>query len=437
MELSKHNIYSAVHGTNDVHFIVNLLSGNADLLSTAEMNSLLNGDAADNPDFIPKGYIVDPVSEEKEFRRQYLNFLDTRDTDEVQLFYVPSYACNFGCSYCYQTGYTQVPKDNGMQAAGEFFRYINSCFVNRKKYITLFGGEPLPGGKHSIEYVKNFVGLCNNYQLPLAIVTNGYALAEYLPVLTQADIREIQITLDGPEDIHNQRRPLKGGGKTFNKIAGGIDAALKAGLPVNLRVVLDRENIGSLPKLAEYAISQGWTRSPLFKTQLGRNYELHYCQSQQSRLYSRIDLYRDLYHLILQHPQLTEFHKPSFSVSKFLFENGELPSPLFDSCPGCKTEWAFDYTGKIYACTATVGKPGEAVGEFFPEITLNQALITSWQQRDVLAIDACKTCNLQLACGGGCASVAANSKGSINAPDCRPVKELLELGMSLYNCKVL
>src|SRR5512133_3461369 len=102
---------------------------------------------------------------------------------------------------------------------------------------------------------------------------------------------------------------------------------------------------------------------------------------------------------------MMEFHKRTFSVSKFLFENDELPDPLFDSCPGCKTEWAFDYTGKIYSCTATVGKPGEELGTFFPTVSLDKQKASCWQQRDVLSIKACSNCNLRLACGGGCASV--------------------------------
>jgi len=43
------------------------------------------------------------------------------------------------------------------------------------------------------------------------------------------------------------------------------------------------------------------------------------------------------------------------------------------------------------------------------------------------------TCNLRLACGGGCASVAMNREKKLNAPDCRPVTELLQLGISLYS----
>ncbi len=432
MELSRHNILSRIHRSDD-YFIVNVLSGNADILSPPEAARVLNNAVIDDPAYISKGYVVDPVQEDKLFRLKYLDFLDARDTDEVQLFYVPTYTCNFNCSYCYQEGYLQSSVSKNREIAGAFFDYVQANFKGRKKYITLFGGEPLLADQQTREFIVFFLGRCRELGLELAIVTNGYHLSEFVPLLANEGIREIQVTLDGPESVHNNRRPLKGGQGTFQNISRGIDHALQAGLPVNLRVVLDRENIAALPSLANYAIDKGWTGSPLFKTQLGRNYELHYCQSQQARLYSRIDLYRDLYDLILQYPHILQFHKPAYSIAKFLFENGELPPPLFDSCPGCKTEWAFDHTGKIYSCTATVGKPGEELGTFYPRVEFKREQIELWQQRDVLSIKSCTSCNLRLACGGGCTSVAFNREKKLHAPDCRPVKELLELGIALYS----
>jgi radical SAM protein with 4Fe4S-binding SPASM domain len=58
--------------------------------------------------------------------------------------------------------------------------------------------------------------------------------------------------------------------------------------------------------------------------------------------------------------------------------------------------------------------------------------IYSWQSRDITTIEKCKTCDVALACGGGCASVAKNKFGHPNNPDCRPVKELLSLGAAYY-----
>ena len=98
------------------------------------------------------------------------------------------------------------------------------------------------------------------------------------------------MTLDGTADVHDRRRPLKGGGSTFDRISTGIDRALEAGLPINLRVVVDRDNLANLPDMARYAIGKGWTTHPNLKTQLGRNYELHTCQTDRGKLLSRVDV---------------------------------------------------------------------------------------------------------------------------------------------------
>jgi uncharacterized protein len=143
-------------------------------------------------------------------------------------------------------------------------------------------------------------------------------------------------------------------------------------------------------------------------------------------------MYEKLYEFCIKYPHILEFHKPAFSITRFLWENGELPDPLFDSCTACKSEWAFDYTGNIYSCTATVGKEDESLGTFYPEVKLNTDIVAQWQLRDVTEIPECKDCNLQLVCGGGCGSVAKNRTGKICSPDCRPISELLELGFSAY-----
>jgi uncharacterized protein len=272
----------------------------------------------------------------------------------------------------------------------------------------------------------------NKSNLEVCIVTNGYSLVEYIDILKTAQIREIQVTLDGKGSVHDARRFLKGGGATFDKIVNGIDACLQNGLPVNLRMVIDKENIAGLPEMAQFAIDKGWTRNELFRTQLGRNYELHHCQTTSEKLFSRISLYETIYQQVEQHPYILEFYKPAYSISKFLAENGSLPDPLFDACPACKTEWAFDYTGQVYSCTATVGKEGESLGTFYHEVTRKEELITVWENRDVTNIAGCDNCNMQLVCGGGCGSVAKNRTGSVCSTDCRPVKELLELGFSAY-----
>ena len=431
MVLSKHNITGRLKGS-ERSFIINPLSRSADLLSPEKAREITSGSFSDPQELAQKGYLVDPGEETRRYRAAYLDFLDSRDRGQTQLFFVPWYSCNFACPYCYQEGYAPHPGALGDDVIEAFFLYVEKEFAGRPAYLTLFGGEPLLPGDAARKSIRKSLQGAAARNLAVAVVTNGYTLSDYLDTLQVAPIREIQITLDGVGAVHDHRRPLRGGLPTFQPIVHGIEETLRRGIPVNLRVVLDRENIEGLPELARFARDQGWTANPLFKTQLGRNYELHTCQADSSRLYGRVELYEKLYEMVGAHPEILELHKPAFSLAKFLWENGELPEPLFDSCPGCKTEWAFDFTGRIYSCTATVGKDGEELGTFYPVVNRRDELIEEWQERDVTVIPACRDCSLQLACGGGCAAVAKNRDRKLNAPDCRPVRELLEMGISLY-----
>ncbi len=438
MNFSKHNIISKIKDS-DNYFIVNPLVGEADIMSESQhskLMALVNGQSIDDEAFVSelvaKKYSIEKSEEDKLFKKKYLTFLDERETDEVQIFFVPNYVCNFACTYCYQDEYANPNKMATKEIVDAFFSYIATAFLGRRKYITVFGGEPLMGGENQRALLTHLIQKSNDAQIDLCFVTNGYTLTTYLPLLKTARIREIQITLDGTASVHDKRRFLKGGGETFNQISEGIDGCLNEEISVNLRMVIDKENIAELPKLAQYAIDRGWTQSRFFKTQIGRNYELHHCQSERNRLFDRLSLYQTMYELIKEQPHIVEFYKPAYSISKFLWENGDMPQPLFDSCPACKTEWAFDYSGQIFPCTATVGKDNEALGTFYPEVKLHKELSDSWEERDVTTIDQCKLCNVQLACGGGCGSVAKNSNGKICSTDCRPVTGLLELGFGYY-----
>jgi len=438
MKYSKYNIFSKIRDSEN-YFIINLLSGNADIVSIADAEKLefiRKGEKIPNHEFTreltEKGYLIEEAEESRLYRNRYLDFIDSRDKDEIQIFFVANYSCNFACIYCYQDQYSNPRQELNNDVIDAFFSYVQKEFAGRKKYITIFGGEPLLNSPKQKELITHLLKRALESKLEVSFVTNGYSLEDYSQILSTGKIREVQVTLDGTETVHNNRRFLKGGEGTFNKIVRGIDACLKNHIDINLRMVIDKENIGNLPELAQYAIDKGWTKSPYFKTQIGRNYELHHCQSAPDKLFDRVSVYESIFELTKQHPHILEFYKPAYSVAKFLSENGDLPDPLFDSCPACKTEWAFDYTGQIYSCTATVGKSDESLGSFYPTVTRNNTIIDQWEKRDITVIPECKDCSVQLACGGGCGSVAKNRTGNICSTDCRPVKELLELGFSAW-----
>ena len=90
---SKYNIFSGLRDS-DSFFILNLLTGNADILDAEEGQRVLEGKFNDRQQYIEKGYLADRDEEEKLFRKAYLDFIDQMAKSEIQHFYFTNYTCN-------------------------------------------------------------------------------------------------------------------------------------------------------------------------------------------------------------------------------------------------------------------------------------------------------------------------------------------------------
>jgi uncharacterized protein len=373
------------------------------------------------------------------FAQAFADYLGELDQTPTQLIVVPTLGCNLRCSYCYQEAFEAENAGLMDQATlGALFEYLDRFHVQEvsKPYLTLFGGEPLLDRSQNRARLTELLAGARARGLEVAVVTNGYDLTAFADLLSSGPVRELQVTLDGPELVHDARRRHLSGAGTFQRVVSGIQAALDGKIPVNLRVVVDRDNLGALVELARFVEARGWLDlgEKRFKTQVGRNYELFGCAAGQERekLLGRLELWAGYVQLARQNPELARFYRPRFHGIRHLSETGEFPPPNFDACPATKKEWAFGPDGFLYGCTATVGHPEFRLGTFAPEIWRDQAAIDRFRQRSVFTIPACAQCELAPVCGGGCAAVAWRNYRDTMAPDCRPVRELLGLGTSYY-----
>lgn len=357
----------------------------------------------------------------------------------TQLIVVPTFGCNLSCTYCYQEVFD--PQARGLVSPAvvdAFFAYVDRFHGadSPRPYLTLFGGEPLVDTPAHHDRLGRYLAGARARGLQVATVTNGYDLEAFVPALAGGAVKEVQVTIDGPQAIHDARRPHGSGRGTFERIVRGVDALVAAGVPVNLRVVADRENLPAVPALARLAEEKGWLDLPerRFKTQIGRNYELFGCASRQARgaLFDRVELWTEWTRLAEQHPVLRRFHRPRLHGARHLAETGELPVANLDACPAAKKEWAFAPDGGLYGCTATVGNPRYRLGSFHPEIVRDEAAIAPWRARSTATIPECRTCASAAICGGGCAALADAHGRGVSGPDCRPVPELLGLGARYY-----
>jgi len=387
-----------------------------------------------------RGYLyASPAEEDERLQERVPEFERALHATAPQVLLVPTYACNLACPYCYQNGIKHKNDLITKEVADAFFAHLARQFPGRKPFITLFGGEPLNWSPRQKEIIDYIVKRAAGGGYAIAAVTNGYGLAEYLDILQQAVVREIQVTLDGPRAVHNRRRPTVGGQGTYDKIMNAVAATIERGIPVNLRAVVDKSNFASLVDLAEDLDRRGWLDLPpqRFKTQIGRNYELFECYAKPQHLLDQAEHWAMFVQLAAKHPLLPKFHQPEFKGINHLVQSGELYLPSYDTCPACKTEWVFDLYGDIYSCTATTGQDAYKLGTFYPEYRLHEQEVREWQERSVLTIPQCRDCAVSLICGGGCGAVAKEKHGKIQAPDCRPIKEILTLGLEYYGDKIL
>ena len=172
MYFSKYNIFSKIKNS-DSSYIVNLLTGNADVLDADKAAEIISGNYTNIDEYLEKGYLADESAEKKLYNSKYLDFIELRDNDEIQIFFAPWYACNFECSYCYQAGYENKFNTPSKGLIDSFFRYITKEFKERKKYITLFGGEALLSGEKYNNIITYFLEQAEIANIDIALVTNG------------------------------------------------------------------------------------------------------------------------------------------------------------------------------------------------------------------------------------------------------------------------
>ena len=445
MILSKNNIIVPINNTADQEYaILNPISGSFDMMDAHDKALLSDIEAGKDVDqsfsdyLLERGYIYLTAEDEKAtVDTAFEDFNKEIAETQVQLMLIPTYGCNLACTYCYQNGidaeYALITKET----VDAFFDYAKKNFSAgpKKPFITLFGGEPLVNSPKQRTIIEYIVHRCAAEGYEMAAVTNGYDFTEYVDVLKTVKIKEIQFTLDGSRDVHNARRATANKKGTFDNVIAGIDAAVKNGFPVNLRTVVDLENIRDIVKMAEYLDAKGWLDLPpeLFKTQLGRNYELFDCYFKPQHLMTQAELWAEYSALSKDYPILKKFHRPDFKIIRHMVDTGELYMASFDTCPAAKTEWVFDLNGEIYGCTASCGRREYLLGTFYPDVTLDLAAAGKWQKRNVRNIDKCKSCQYDVICGGGCGVVAANKNGGDPlTPDCRPIGKLLETGVNHY-----
>jgi uncharacterized protein len=153
-----------------------------------------------------------------------------------QLIILPTEKCNFRCIYCYEdfvAGRMKQETILGIKALLE-----RRCADLRYLNISWFGGEPLIAKDIVLEISKYVTSLVYRYpQLHYVgdMTTNAYLLDyKTVSLLANVGVRNYQISLDGPREIHNKSRIRADGSSTYDLIWANLLAIRDSSLPVSV-----------------------------------------------------------------------------------------------------------------------------------------------------------------------------------------------------------
>lgn len=308
----------------------------------------------------------------------------------------PTMKCNFRCPYCYEKGhnYTSMSKEV-VEEVKEYFRQLQE----QTKYLMVawYGGEPLLAFDTIKELTEEAIKIFGN-QYQADMVTNGYLLSkEMISQFEDLKIRRIQITIDGPPDIHNQMRKLPSGEDTFFVILNNMKSALEIypELQITVRVNVDKSNITRVDEILAY-ISK---------------YELK----------DKIGIY------LAPIDNINNTCNPSQCFSSFEFareqikfarrnmENGynfiNIPQANLCMCGAVSSNsLVIDASGDLYKCWDDVGHKEHSIGNLKAGIVNKQNYI-KWLSYDIFTDAECTECEFLPACMGGCANHRLKNKG--------------------------
>ncbi len=334
----------------------------------------------------------------------------------------PTLACNFRCPYCFEHSQTDAAAMSPDTVDG-LLAFVARHTDVRRLGVTWYGGEPTLAWDLIRDVTARLVQLDLTYE-NAGLVTNGYLLdADKIAALQDLRITSVQVTLDGPEEVHDGRRVLPGGEPTFDRILANVDTLMGTSWEgrCSIRVNVDGHNREGFLGLRE---------------ELLRRYDD-----------KRLTVYAGHVHADPGHPyghdcilngcEWADYTLALYAEALLLPSRGFYPSSAPGGCvANAHRGWVVGPAGELYKCWEDVGAPHMVVGSVHAEPFVTDPLL---QAQYAIATDPhlepdCLACDVLPVCTGGCPNkrLRALQFGEEGLEYCSPYKHHLEAYLEAY-----
>ena len=329
--------------------------------------------------------------------------------------------CNLACKYCYYLEKTNLYKENTSKfvmsdSLLEKFieEYINSQTMLQVLF-TWHGGEtlmrPLSFYQKVVELQKKYA---NGRTIDNCIQTNGTLLNDEWCEFFHDNHWLVGISIDGPQEFHDEYRKNKQGKPSFMKVMQSIHLLNKHQVEWNAMAVVNDYN-------ADY---------PLEFYHFFKELRCHYIQFTPivERIHPHADG-RHLAHVLQKEEKLADFSVSPEQWGNFLctiFDEwvkndvGEYFIQIFDAtlanwmgaqpgvctmAPTCGHAGVMEFNGDVYSCDHFVFpefKLGNIYEKSLIEMMYSEKQIQFGQQKKDSLPNKCKECKYLFACNGEC-----------------------------------
>lgn len=183
--------------------------------------------------------------------------------DVLELVIQPTAACQLGCGYCGQEHRAVVMDDRVQDALiASIASRIATARTSGRHYsqfhVGWFGAEPLLGlsAMRRLTPLLRELARAEGATITAHVVTNGLGLTASVAreLVLDLDVDHVEVTLDGPPDVHDKRRHTKSGHATFEQIWSNLLAVAAddtVDFELTLRCNVDATNADAVPELID------------------------------------------------------------------------------------------------------------------------------------------------------------------------------------------
>lgn len=342
------------------------------------------------------------------------------------MFKTVSTDCNLDCAYCYYRESlegTRVRRRIDTRLLEAFIpQYMAYVADSGAASFAWQGGEPTLAG---LSFFERVVALQANHARPgttiaNALQTNGLLLDDEWGAFLKRYNFLVGISLDGPEEIHNQQRRARSGRGSFDLVMRGVDVLRRHAVDFNVLCVLGPHNIGQPRELMAFYREQGFSHVQFIP-----------CMDFQAMEPEKPPTFQITpaeYGAFLS-AAFDEWHgdgRPTISVrtfDNFLQSYVGVPNDLCVHADSCDAGIVVEYNGDAYPCDFYVHprwKLGNVLEQPLREVLYSPIRASFIRQKHPLPA-LCQECEWLAVCKSGCPRNRAD-----DAPDyfCESYKQL-------------